>query len=509
MTESHHPFSTQRPAPSARGQLLATLLSQNTLVQPEVALTRATQFLLGLRGAAHALDMLVERAGLVPEPGGYWLTEVRGAEGGRTDLEYRWGSDEAVQVIVEAKVGHFLGSGQVDAYRPRLGHDGLLVVLVPATRRIEGRRVVEYLNKQYEATGDRVRVALWTWDQVASELELALPEHQYPDVIQLRGLIEAAGALDIRPFAESELITSDRSRFDDLWSVLDKASFRGFPFQSGPGRYFERYRLYPVGAFGAEFFVGLGRTGQSEPEPWCWVRVSGGERHGAAQQEALRAHRPDAKQDGNSLIVPLSLEPGLSGYELIESLSGQLEEIALQIREGLRTRFAAFQHIDVPAQEEVLSPLVAIRAFTAAELLDSNSSRREDIQKVLDQVSRHIFHGKKGGWTRVPDVAFQRRNWITIDPHAIHLSIGVARMDTSMAPRPWAWLSIEGAAANSDAAHRALEEAFPDEVVPIPKGWGLPLRISPGQNGVEAFASVFEQIDQAKTVIRRALEDHS
>ncbi|MDD2858974.1 MAG: hypothetical protein PHU75_09910 [Candidatus Nanopelagicales bacterium] len=209
--------------PSVRGRLLASLLSWSTLVQPEVALTRATRFLLSLPDGHTALDDLIRREGLHPEPDGYWLTEVRGEEGGRTDLEYRWGSPAHTRVIVEAKIGHTLDAEQVAAYRARLGDDGLLVVLVPASRRREGEKVVEELRREYAAADDPVRVALWTWDQVVEALEEALPEE--PDVAQLRGLVDEAGALDIRPFDESELSTANESRFDDLWSVLDRASF--------------------------------------------------------------------------------------------------------------------------------------------------------------------------------------------------------------------------------------------------------------------------------------------
>ena len=49
-----------------------------------------------------------------------------------------------------------------------------------------------------------------------------------PDVQQLRGLVEAAKALDIVPFDEDELTTANDSRVDDLWKVLDRASFKLF-----------------------------------------------------------------------------------------------------------------------------------------------------------------------------------------------------------------------------------------------------------------------------------------
>ena len=195
--------------------------------------------------------------------------------------------------------------------------------------------------------------------------------------------------MDIRPFGEAELVTSDRSRFDDLWSVLDRASFLGFPARSGG--YFEKYRYYPVGDFDAYFSVGIGRLGRPEPEPWCWVRISADAHLGLAQQEAIKAHRPDAEQDGNSLLVPLVLEPGLSGYELTESLRAQLVVIACQIRDGLRKELAKTDRAVVQADDKVLAPLYGMRAFTAAELLDSDPGRREDIERVLDQVcSAHL-----------------------------------------------------------------------------------------------------------------------
>lgn len=490
-----------RPGPSVRGQLLATLLSQNTLVQPEVALTRATQFLLALPGAANALDKLIQASGLTPEPGGYWLTEVRG-EDGRTDLEYRWGADEAVQVVVEAKVGHTLGSDQVAAYRRRLGEHGLLVVLVPATRQRRDQEVVQELRDRYALAGDQVQVALWTWNDVADALSSALPADQ-PDAAQLRGLVETAGALDIRPFTAAELLTSDRTRFDDLWSVLDKASFQGFPAQAGG--YFERHRKYPVGDFDAYFSVGIGRTDQTEPEGWCWVRILEDVHLGPAQQQAIKTHRPDAVRDGNDLVVPLHLEPDLSGYELIESLREQLNAIAQQVRDGIRKIILdENERTVVRAAEMAPTRLRGIPDFTAAQLLDSDPSRRHDIQLVLDQVCRHIFDGAAVKWAG-PDAAFEKRNWIKLEPYRSHLSIGVARKDAAAEPRPWAWLSFETRAPQADIIRRTLDTAFPGQLAQIPKGWALPLAIAPGHNGIEAFGSVVGQIAETKAAIFQAL----
>lgn len=503
MTQPIGSAKTPRPEPSAPGRLLATLLSQNTLVQPEVALTRATQFLLALPGAARALDDLVVTSGLVPESNGYWLTEVRGGDGGRTDLEYVWGDPAAAHVVVEAKVGHFLGGDQVDAYRSRLGEYGLLAVLVPATRRREGDRVVDELSRRYGGSGDRVAVALWTWDDVVDALETAMPGQC--DVAQLKGLVEAAGALDIRPFSAGELVTSDRSRFADLWSILDDASFLGYPAQSGG--YFERHRFYPVGAYDAYFSVGIGRSGRNAPEPWCWVRIWSESHLGRAQQEAVRAHRSDCLEDGDDLIVPLVLEPDLSGYELTEALRAQLELLAQQVRARLREMIDHDDRTLAQVDAKVLAPLHGMRTFEVDELLDSNPDRRLDIESVLTQVSKHIFAGHAVRWSG-PDSAFEKRNWIKLDPYQSHLSIGIARRGEAASPRPWAWLSIESATHQADAVLEALRTAFPGQLNQTPDGWALPLRITEGDDGVAAFNAVVEQIDEARAAILRRLQGH-
>lgn len=163
-------------------------------------------------------------------------------------------------------------------------------------------------------------MALWTWDEVAAALESALPDSH--DVIQLRGLIDVAGAPDILPFDEPELRTSDASRFEDLWKILDRASWRLFdrPYRMlSDGRGFERYRYVTVDAFDAEFVVGIGRQRRTEAEPWVWVRIPDDVHLGIAQQEAIKRHRADVVRDGEGLAFPLQLEPGLSGVELAQS----------------------------------------------------------------------------------------------------------------------------------------------------------------------------------------------
>jgi hypothetical protein len=155
------------PEPNQPHDLLAALLPFGVPVQPEVALTRSIWWLLGLEGAAVALDGLVRRKGIEPDINGYWLTEVVGKELGRTDLEYRWGDPSEMRVVVEAKIGHVLTVDQIAGYADRLrGDAGLLVVLVPEGRRLEGEQVIrEYRDRHPDG---RVRVDVWTFDEVTS-----------------------------------------------------------------------------------------------------------------------------------------------------------------------------------------------------------------------------------------------------------------------------------------------------------------------------------------------------
>jgi hypothetical protein len=490
---------------SIPGRLLATLVSLNTLVQPEVALTRATCFLLGLPNAANAFDDLVARNGLEPRPGGYWLTEVWAEAGGRTDLEYRWGDSPTPQVIVEAKIGHTLDAGQLNAYRSRLGDDGLLVVLVPITRRREGDAVVAELRSRYEHAADRVRVDLWTWDDVATALEAALPPGS-PDVAQLRGLIDRTGALDIRPFAEAELLTSDDSRFEDLWTVLDRASFklgeRPLPAQTRGGA-FERWRYVEVGVYGAHFVVGIGRRRRTEAEPWVWAHVSDDAHLARAAHEVIKSYRPDAIRDGDGLAFPLAIEPGYSGFQLTKLVRGELTDIAATIGAGLRVTVEAAPSADRSVDETVLAPLVGMPGFTADDLLDSNRDRRSDIETLVRQVLRQVY-----GTGRVrfyPNAPFVQRTWIQIKPTRSHLSVGIERTDEPISPQPWAWLTVQAETPDFELVVEALERAFPRRVVAIPNGRGVPLDLAKGATGVEAFHSVLGQIETAMAAARAVL----
>jgi Arc/MetJ-type ribon-helix-helix transcriptional regulator len=406
-------------------------------------------------------------------------------------------------VIVEAKIGHILDSSQVDAYRSRLGQEGLLAVLVPIARRGEGERVVEDLRQNYERAEDPVRVCLWTWDEVVAALESTL-QGDY-DVVQLRGLIEAAGALDIRPFDEPELNTANDSRFDDLWIVLDRASWKLFDrsYRSQSGGPFTHYRHVSVGDFDAGFTVGIGRQARTDAEPWVWARIADTTHLGPASQTVIKRHRPDAVRDGDGLAFPLLLEPGLSGDELTQSIRGQLEDVAALIREGLRESLEELNLATVPADKAVLVPLVGMEAFALEDLLDSGNERRRDLETVARQVARHIAQGGRATFAASPPFAL--RFWTPVHPYTTFLSIGIERTDNPGSPQPWVWLTLHQGTPRAAEALQALEAAFPGEVVPIPEGWGIPMGIPEGGSGVVAFHAYLSRVEQAKAALRIAL----
>ena len=476
------------------------------LVQSEVVLTRSTQFLLNLPGAVGALDGLIMDRGLHPEPGGYWLTEVRGDDGARTDLEYRWGGSQKPQVLVEAKIGHSLPPEQLEDYRARLVDDGLLVALVPVTRRHEADGIVEELRTRYADMGDPVRVAVWTWDEVVDCLERALPNQ--PDVEQVRGLVSAAGALDLVPFEEPELLTSNDTRFEDLWAVLRRASAStaDYPAQSRSGQYFQRYRFCPVGAFDAWFSVGMGRTNRAYPEPWIWARIGKGDHHGHLMQLIVREHRRDVVEElDGSVVFPLHLTPNLSGFELSNDLRRQLDVLAGHLAAGLREKVVPVHAFGRDVDPAVLDPLHQIGAFTAGELLESQDSRRTDVELVVHQVCRHLFGRGPVKWLQ-PDSAFLKSNWMLITPHRSALSIGLGRVDGTPGARPWAWLAVPRKGnPNADLLFATFKDMFPDRVEETPNGLAVPLNINAEENGIEAFTSVVSQVEAVNAACLHAL----
>lgn len=493
------------PPPSEHGRLLGALLSSGTLVQPEPVLTRAVRFLLGLPGGHDALDILIREAGVEPPSSGFWLTEVNHVSGGRTDLEY-WGRGASTAtVVIEAKIGHHLEVSQLAGYRARLpAEGGLLVVLVPASRLHLARSVVEELRAELAAEKDAAVVTAWTWEAVADAIEQRLPHSA--DVVQLRGLIAAAGALDVLPFAPAELLTFDDSRLNDLWRVLDRASTvsqdRRTPAQSrGP---FRKWRRVPVGKYDASIILGLGRTEADGGEPWAWVAVEDDRRFGHGPRDALLAAFPDAVRGHRYVGVPLDLTPGTSGFELTAQVQAQLERVgglvrdALEAAEAIALRSSKGRPITAPLS------LGSIPPFAPGDLLET-STRRSEVAEVMHAVAIHLRQGSGTKWSE--HGPFADRTWIGLDPHKTHLSLGIERTDPSDEPRPLAWISVWEGTPASAVVMRAMKSLFPGVAVSTPDGLGVPVEILPGSNGPEAFHAVVAQFQSLERAVRQELSE--
>jgi hypothetical protein len=92
------------------------LLGSGLVRQPEVVVTRSLGRLCSLPGAWPAMNALIAGAGLEPGENPSWYADVRAASGAQTDLECWWGEPPLPRVVVEAKIGAPLATGQIADY---------------------------------------------------------------------------------------------------------------------------------------------------------------------------------------------------------------------------------------------------------------------------------------------------------------------------------------------------------------------------------------------------------
>lgn len=493
--------------PSEPGGLLAALVPFGVLVQPEVALTRGITWVLGIEGAATALDGLIAAAGVEPGPEPRWFTEVVGV-GGRTDLEARWGRPQRTHVVVEAKLGHQLTTDQVAAYRPRLPDDGgLLAVLVPPSRRHEADGVVA----DYRASrpDDPVRTAVWTYDDVLGALNRHLPGSC--DVAQLRGLLRAHAALDVPPFTDDDLWddgTDGPSRMEDVWRVVDAASFGLFDERLPSGRDATlRFRRYVAVGGGLAFAAGVGRVGgERRRRPWAWARVSHESAYGRAAGAALVDGVPGAIQDDDVTWAPLPIPTGVPGSVAIPAVREQIEALAQVARAAVE----AAQRRWTPRGDDPLRAVMRFAAgippFDAADLLDTSEERVGDLELVLDLLARAVTPGRlMPRLTR--GQGFRWVRYVPIPPLETFLAIAFGRQDDGVrGSRPWAWLRVHRDSIDRDAAYAVLEEVAPGEVVADAGGRSIPLRVPAGADGPAVLRELHQQVEEARRRIRdRAL----
>jgi len=503
MTEAGH---SHRSQPNG---LLAALLPFGALVQPEVALTRSIWWLLGLDGAAGALHGLTRASGFEPDDDGAWLTEVVSADGGRTDLEYRPDGSRRPSVVVEAKIGHTLTVAQLVGYRERLPEDGgLLVVLTPDNRRREAELVLARLR---EAEPDeRLRLAIWTYDEVAAAFETALPDSS--DVAQFRGLVDAAGALDVAPLSASELLDDDPTRRADIWRVVDEASFGlfGKRLPAGADWSLARRRYVELGPFSVGMAVGVGRKSrvhEGRAQPWAWVRLPDSAAfHWVAQSVAVELRAGETSRDPEGLWVPLDVPVDVPGAVMIPAVRAELESLAGAIREAVACAVGDLDTV-APEYAEFAEPLLGMPGIDAADLLDDSDARLDDIRLVLRQAAR-IFGAAR--YPELDDDDYAKTRWIPVAGFRTHVSTCVGRRTPRKdgQPQPWAWLRIHQETPDAGWAMAALESQQPDDVVHDPHGVAVPLRIPPSEPGSRMLEAVRDQMHAVMVALRAVLNHH-
>ncbi|MFC6238038.1 hypothetical protein [Longivirga aurantiaca] len=484
------------PVPNQAGGLLAALVPFGVLRQPEVALTTGICWVLGLDGAAGALDALIARSGITPDSAGRWRGEVVG-DGGRSDLEYAWGDPPTTRVIVEAKIGHSLTPEQLVGYADRLPDTGgLLVVLAPAARRAEALEVVARCR---DLTAGPATFAVWTYDEVLERLEAALPHSG--DVAQLRGLVQAHNATDIDPFLPDELLEANASRREDVWWVVDHASFgiRESRQPSGTDWNLLHRRYLPVGNYSAAVAVGVGRKdpGNDPTRPWAWLRVAGASAHGRLARRALASIRPGTEETKDETWLPLRIEPGLYGSQAAERLRSALEslidDLAAAITVEMEHQLDQARHLDTAMLDGVLG----IGPLEANDLLAGSERRHEDIWTLLTEASRPLYPDRIYP-VQTSDEDYERVRYMRVGASEAHIATCLLRRGRNDSA-PAAWLRVHRSTSHAEIGRRVLEELAPGQVVDDPNGWAVPVRIPTGVGGPAMLAEVHAQISELFT----------
>ena len=269
----------------------------------------------------------------------------------RPDLEGRDGRGRPL-VVVEAKFGAALTSGQLHAYlsyqysRLDGGDRGALIVLVPSYRTPEAEAVLGTLETQpdeWSASTSSVSAAVLTWDDLLAVWDDAaqeLPADERDDVAcdlrQLRELCKTMAALDVPPLGLVAAGRGLQERESDLRRLVAEAT-AGFPGPSG--------RLIPIG-MEAEFnFYRRYIPGSSgDPDCYCAVGVVGS-LAGHGTPFWIRYHRKtssfqavadhimasrlavDARGDGGHIWLPLHVSADRSGTAIVAELLERIEEI--------------------------------------------------------------------------------------------------------------------------------------------------------------------------------------
>lgn len=490
--------------------LLAALLPHGVLVQPEVALTRSICWLLGLEGAAGALDDLVRKGGFEPEAGGFWRTEVTDGDGWRSDLEYWWGDPAGAKVVIEAKIGHTLTVEQLAGYRSHLADmDGLLVILLPEARRLEAERIKQKAMDDYWEIGPSgpIRIDIWTYDEVLNALHAHLPASS--DVAQFKGLVGSVQALDIYPVSPEQLL--DGTRSEDIWRVVETASFGlfGTILPTGTGwSGFARSRYVATPPYDVGMAVGVGRNGQPDGQSWAWIRVPKRGSYSWVAHSVLEELRPgETSLDETALWTPLRIPTGIPGSMMIQAVREEIESVASAIAGAIERKLIAEMNTVAPILQKSVARVLGMPPVSQIDAEDTSMARRADIELIIQEAARAFFDGKI--WPRITTGDdYELARYIPVYPYEklyIATAIGRKNRPADRLSQPWAWIRVNNEDSHAELAFEVLERVAPGQVVQDARSRSIPLIFPAGAEGPEMLEAIHGQISAVIAGIRAAV----
>ena len=423
---------------------------------------------------------------------------------------------------MEAKIGHSLTAEQVMHYRSRFDGEGLLVVLVPAARKLEAIGVVEVarrLGARRAAEGGKeprsiegVPLDVWTYDDVTAALESHLPASS--DVAQFKGLVGALRALDIFPLNQAELTDDNPARREDIWRVVDSASFGlfGKRMPSGKDWGLEQRRYVVLDPYPIGVAAGVGRTRRAEggePRNWAWLRVNQSSSFSSAVQSALEGLRPGSfTHDEDGYWLPLHLPTGVSGSEMIRTVREEIETIGSAIREEIDRVVATELEPAAPDVKKSVMAVLGVLPIPSEDLLDGSAARRGDIELILKEAVRSISDRRIN--PQIAGADYSAIRYVQVAPFDTHVCTAVGRKirPSGVDQQPWAWLRVDEASPYAEIAYEVFEQISPGRVVTDPHGRAIPLDIPPNETGSRMLMSVRDQIRIAIAKVRNAIREH-
>jgi hypothetical protein len=152
------------------------------------------------------------------------------------------------------------------------------------------------------------------------------------------GLVQACRALDIFPISAPALLDDNPTRREDVWRVVDSASFGlfGRNLPSGSDGSPEQRRYVELVPYAIYMAVGIGRktrAQEGQPQPWAWLRLPDSPDYSRIIQKVLDELRPgQTPDDPRDMWLPLHLPTEVAGSVMAQSARDEIERIGNAIR---------------------------------------------------------------------------------------------------------------------------------------------------------------------------------